>query len=144
MDLPRVPHERPHPDGPRILEANTQAEFYHQARLAHLPLLLEVVTPCGRLDIAILRPDQSGIVAIVEVKRQGRTIYGESRQIQRYKMIGVPVYGLNTPDNAARLVATISRKHRLDKGISWAAIKAIEPMKRRDFWRKPDKTRIEY
>jgi len=144
MDIPPVDYVRIHPDGPKILEANTQAEFYHHARLINLPLLLEAVTPCGRLDIAVLCADQSGIVAIVEVKRQGRAIYGESRQIQRYKLIGVPVYGLNSVKNAQRLVATIARKHRTDPGISWAKIKTIEPLKRRDFWSGPDKTRIQY
>src|SRR4051812_28490794 len=117
--LEMVEAERVHPDAPQTVEANTQAEFYHQARLIGLPILLELATPLGRHDIAILRPDKSGVVALIECKRQGRRVYGNSRQIQRYKLLGVPIYGLNDPSRAARLAETIKRKHLHERGLSW-------------------------
>lgn len=124
------------PAEPKWLEANTQAEFYHHARLLGLPVLLEVITPAGRIDIAVLRSDRSGIVALVECKRNGRAIYGNSRQILRYKRIGVPVYGLNDFYRAERLVRTIQFRHANDVGVSWQQIKEITPLPRRTSYRR--------
>jgi len=125
--LKRVQADRVHPDAPRTSEANTQAEFYYQARLAGWPVILEVRTPIGRLDIAVLTRDKSAVIAIVECKRCGRRIYGDSKQVKRYKNIGAPVYGLNNPDNAARLLATILKNHSASSGVTWAQIAAIDP-----------------
>ncbi len=63
----------------RVSEANTQAEFYHFARLLDLPVLLEVDTPAGRIDIAVLTTDRNGIVAVVECKRDGVLLSAESK-----------------------------------------------------------------
>ena len=96
-----------------------------------MPLLLSVRTPCGILDIAVLRRDRSGIVAIVECKRNGRVVYANSRQIHRYKAIGVPIYGLNDLSHAKKLALTIFHHHRNDAGKTWAEVSATIPLQRR-------------
>lgn len=119
------------PGEPKWTEANTQGEFYHFARVHGLPVRLELSTPAGRVDVAVLRPDRTGIVAVVECKRNGRAIYGDRRQIQRYKQLGVPVYGLNDFFRAERLVRTILFRHANDIGRSWEQIEAVVPIPRR-------------
>ncbi len=120
-----------HPDEPRCSEANVQAEFYHHARLHNLPVYLELFASVGRIDIAVLCRDRSGIVAVVECKRHGHSVYGDSWQIRRYKKLGVPVYGLSDWFRAERLVLTIQRRHADDPGISWAQVDHTEPLVRR-------------
>lgn len=91
-------------------EANIQAEFYHWARVANLPVTLEFATPVGRLDIAVLNRERTAIRAIVECKRRAVSFRsGESGQIQRYKAIGVPVYGLAAMEDCERLVRVIAQ-----------------------------------
>lgn len=130
--LRHVQHDRKRVGEPHWAEANTQAEFYHHARLQELPILLEVTTPAGRIDVAVLCADRSGIVAVVECKRGGRPMDGKSKQIRRYKRLGVPVYGLNDWRRAQSLVSTIKARHGSDAGISWAEIEFIEPINRRN------------
>lgn len=116
-------------------EANIQAEFYHQARLINLPVVLEFRTPVGILDVAILNIMRDGIVAIVECKRsQTPKFNSESWQIKRYKRIGVPVYGLADFERAARLAASIKSKHGNKSGVLLTAIPSIL---RLDWSRRP-------
>lgn len=89
-------------------EANIQAEFYHACRLIDLPVSLEIRTPAGRLDAAVLSHDRLHLLAVVEVKRNKYQFHdGKSRQIVRYKALGVPVYGLHGDQDAHKLAATI-------------------------------------
>src|SRR5271169_7045453 len=97
-------------------EANIQAEFYHQCKLIGLECRLEVTTPVGRLDAVILAPGLQRVLAIVEVKREAASF--EQRQIERYKTLGVPVYGLKNAARALKLAATIKAKHADDLGIT--------------------------
>lgn len=99
-------------------EANLQAEFYHACRLIDLPVSLEVSTPAGRLDCAILDANRTMLLAIVEVKDSPTAFLGgESLQIQRYKTLGVPVYGLSPRNDPHRLAATIKRRHQYPDGV---------------------------
>ena len=50
-------------------EATLQAEFYHACRLLDMTVVMELTTPVGRLDVAILSSDKLRLVAIVEVKK---------------------------------------------------------------------------
>lgn len=91
-------------------EANTQAEFYHCCRLLGLQCVLEVTTPAGRIDVAILTQDRLSVVAFVEVKRREASFGGgNSSQLRRYKQLGVPIYGLSEPARAMGLAATLSK-----------------------------------
>ncbi len=54
---------------PKVNEAEIQAEFYHQAKLAGLKCRIELVTIAGRLDVAIVSKCGKGIVFCVEIKR---------------------------------------------------------------------------
>lgn len=91
-----------------ISEATIQAEFYHQCRLIGLPCVLELSTPRGRLDCVILSADGLRALAIVEVKRR---VMRHTRQIQRYKGFGIPVFGLWQFDRAAKLASQLKRQH---------------------------------
>ena len=93
----------------RFSEANIQAEFYHECRLLGVNCLLELNTPVGRLDIAILNKDCSAIVAIVEVKRGYFNL--KSNQFERYRSLGVPVYGLGKLYAVNQLVKNIKDWH---------------------------------
>lgn len=89
-------------------EANLQAEFYHFAKLRGWPVVLELITNAGRVDIALLSKDRTRLLALVECKCS--PIYfagGKSAQIARYKTLGVPVYGLSDIARTERLVATV-------------------------------------
>ena len=111
-------------------EANLQAEFYHQCRLIDLQLALEVTTPAGRLDAAILTPDRLNLVAIVEVKRSKLSFNeGRSRQILNYKALGVPVYGLDTTTDPKRLARSIQIQIRSLQGKPLTAIASMVHLK---------------
>lgn len=88
-------------------EANITAEFYHQCRLLGIQIALEVTIPFGRIDIAILNKKRTHLIAIIEAKKDGRPF--DHNQIERYKQLGVPVYGLNRIEHAKRLALTIER-----------------------------------
>jgi len=103
-------------------EANVQAEFYHQCRLIGLPVALEVTTPVGRLDVAVLNATGDGCVAIVECKKAACMISAELGQVRRYKKIGVPVYGLTDKQRCRGLAKTIQEKHAADPGVGFAAV----------------------
>jgi hypothetical protein len=99
-------------------EANIQAEFYHACRLIDLPVALEIRTPAGRVDCMVLDKDRTMVLAIVEVKDSPNAfLSGNMLQIQRYKTLGVPVYGLCPRNCAHRLAATIKRKHQFPNGV---------------------------
>ena len=111
-------------------EANVQAEFYHHARLAERPVALELSTPAGRIDIAVLSVDRSAIVAVVECKRNWKQFKGgKSPQIMRYKRLGLPVYGLAEFSRAKRLVEVIQASHGASAGISLQAIRDREDIR---------------
>jgi hypothetical protein len=86
-------------------EANIQAEFYHRARLLGLEVQMEMHTPVGRLDAAILSSDRSHLLAIVECKRY--KISRDAVQIKRYERIGVPVYILSSKYGAETLAKSL-------------------------------------
>lgn len=138
LTIPAAPKSTAfHPYEPKWAEANTEAEFYHHARLLGLGVILRLATPVGQIDIATLRPDRRGVIAVVECKRNGRAVYGESNQIQRYKLLGVPVYGLNDFYRAESLVRTILERHSSDDGLLWENFKHVAPtIQRRKHYRK--------
>ena len=93
-------------------ESNLQGEFYHACRMLGLEVALEVTTPAGRLDAVVLTPDRESFLAIVEVKPAAYMFQdGRRPQIQLYKRLGVPVYGLSPENDAHKLAATIKAKH---------------------------------
>ncbi len=99
-------------------EANLQAEFYHECKLIGLPCSLEVITPAGRLDAVVLNAAKTQFLAIIEVKRDPVSFLGGySTQIKRYKRLGVPVYGLSSHNDPAKLAATIKAKHFAFPGV---------------------------
>jgi hypothetical protein len=117
----------------RLPEANIQAEFYHHARLLGFVAILELSTPAGRHDIAILNHEQTHLLAIVECKsNESRRVY-HSPQIRRYKQLGVPVFGLADFDRAEHLAAQIHRQFIASPspGISLDDIFAMPKIKRR-------------
>lgn len=101
-------------------EANAQAEFYHQSRLISLSVALEVNTPFGRIDIGVLNLEKDGLIAVVECKRLLNEFC--PYQIERYKQLGVPVYGLRGIKNAQRLALTIKRRHGREPGLKFKEI----------------------
>ena len=105
-------------------EANTQAEFYHQCRLLGVECALEVNTPFGRVDVAVLSDDRKRFLAIVEVKQQRVDFRRE--QIDRYKQIGVPVYGLWNPLRCEKLAQTIRARHGSERGVSLLEIQTTK------------------
>src|SRR5271154_7035683 len=111
-------------------EANIQAEFYHACRLIGIQCVLEVFTVVGRLDAVIFNQQRTYFLAIVEVKKeQHRFANGSSKQILRYKQLGVPVYGLSWEKDPHRLAATIKAKHANDPGIAVTAIESMRQIK---------------
>lgn len=100
-----------------MTEANTAAEFYHQARLIGLPVELEISTLVGRLDIVVFSRKTGNLVAIVECKRDRITVKERSRQMERYREIGLPLYWINMFSAAGKLVALIDENHGEEEGI---------------------------
>ena len=97
-------------DSIRLSEANIQAEFYFWAKTLGLPCLLELSTPKGRLDVAIFNSTKTQLLAIVECKRDGCQLNEHSRQMVRYRKIGVPIYGLFLPSEAEGLARKIQNE----------------------------------
>ena len=86
-------------------EALVQAEFYHQCRLAGVPVALEVTTKVGRLDAVVLSECREWALAIVECERYKAN--PNTRQLGRYGTLGVPVYVLCRISLAKPLLDTI-------------------------------------
>jgi len=84
-------------------EANLAAEFYHQAKLNRLNCVLELSTPKGRLDIAIINHAETHIYAIVECKN-GRQPSSRSGQMVRYRKLGLPLLILTHHSQVSALV----------------------------------------
>lgn len=118
-------------------EANIQAEFYHACKLIGQEIALEVTTPAGRIDCALLNPARTEITAFVEVKRQANDfLQGRSKQIQRYKLLGVPIYGLAAGYDIHALAKTLQTRHQTGKAIDDIAgmthIKSARRQERKD------------
>lgn len=89
-------------------EATLQAEFYHACRLLEIPCILELETPAGRLDAAILNSAHTALLCIVEVKRNEYSLRnGNSPQLVRYRKLGAPVLTLTHKDNPHTLAQFI-------------------------------------
>lgn len=88
----------------KMTEANTQAEFYHHAKLNGLCVELEFNTPVGRLDAIVWNTDRSMILAGIEVKRDGRSIDENNKQMRKYATLGMPMFWLNKFSAAEGLV----------------------------------------
>lgn len=118
------------PDPPfRLPEANVQAEFYHWCRLLGCNCVLEMRTPAGRIDVAILDDQSTRLLCIVECKREGRRHgISETCQIRRYKTIGVPVFGLDRRDKAEKLVRQILRDYVTNTQYDGISIKQVRSM----------------
>lgn len=116
-------------------EANVQAEFYHQCRLLGLNCELEMSTPVGRLDCAILSEDADRLLCIIECKREDRLIpMWETRQIKRYKTIGVPVHYLCSFSECEAMVRHIIAAK--DPGKPMSEVMQTKRIKRARFGRK--------
>lgn len=89
-------------------EANIQAHFFSKCWAINLPCVLELYTPFGRLDAVIFTSDWKRILAVVEVKRRDDF---SKLQINRYKRLGVPVFGLCKMERAERLANQIKRDY---------------------------------
>ena len=113
-----------------ISEAIIQAEFYHACRLIGLPCLLELTTPAGRLDAVVVSSDFKRMLAIVECKHNEHGKVFFSRQIKRYKALGVPVYGLAKVERASRLAEQLLRTYSIYDPNVGKEIDSVLAMKR--------------
>lgn len=119
-------------------ETNLQGEFYHRSRLIGLQAYLEFKTPLGIPDIAILNKWRSGVIAVVECKRQPTN--HNTWQARRYEMLGVPLYWCEGMKAAIDLPAEILAKHGEDVGtpidriMRMPKVDAKGPCKRKQFW----------
>lgn len=111
-------------------EANLQAEIYHQARLAGLPLALEVTTPAGRHDAVVLNPSHSHLIALIECKRSALSFTGKSSQIERYKRLGLPLYTVSNSDSPALFVQRLITELSGKTGATIAQIEAMDHLKK--------------
>lgn len=94
-----------------LSEAVIQAEFYMAAQQIGLRCTLELSTSEGRLDIAVFNDDWTKLLAIVECKNNLSGKVRRTRQIERYKRIGVPVYGLGKAQRAMHLAKIIKESN---------------------------------
>lgn len=113
-----------------LSEALIQAEFYHHCRLLEVPCTLEWQVAVGRLDAIIFDRTWTRCHAIVEVKKRGDQF--KTRQIARYKKIGVPVYGLASFARAPILAAQMKRQFP-EGFIGGRAVKDILAMPTNDY-----------
>lgn len=105
-------------------EAMIQAEFYHQCRRIGLPVFLELSTPIGRLDIAILNQPLNGVVAIVECKAAwGKQDYA---QINDYRRIAAPIFWCCTMEEAQTMPQLLMDKYHRFSGVSLDDIMRME------------------
>lgn len=93
----------------RTNEATIQSEFYHWGRVLGVNVIPELVTPVGRLDLAVLSGDGRDLLAVVECKDEVSKLSADSEQIRRYKRLGVPVYGLAELGRCRGLLEQIAR-----------------------------------
>lgn len=109
-----------------VTEATVQAEFFRYCCDIELPCALELITPVGRLDAAVFNGDWTRILAIVECKRfRKKEAMTETRQIRRYKQIGVPVFGLCKRERAEHLAKQIKRDYSNSAGIPLSEVYRI-------------------
>lgn len=113
-----------------LSEANIQAEFYHHCRLLGIKCVLELSTPVGRLDIAILNQEKTHLLAIIECKKESREIRDYSKQFRKYKTIGVPVIGLNKMCDAETLARRVLVEF-ITGGIALSDVKSVQRIKSR-------------
>jgi hypothetical protein len=122
-----------------IPEANIQAEFYHCCRLRGIHCVLEYITPVGRLDVSILNRECTHLLAIVECKsNEYGAVNLNSRQMQRYRHLGVPIYGLASLADVEYVVSEVFSKHyspNAPSGIALSDISKITPLRRRKIYR---------
>ncbi len=104
--------------------------------------MLQLVTPVGVLDAVIFSECYKRALAIVECKRNdyGKVFF--SKQIKRYKTLGIPVYGLARIERAAGLAAQLLRTYSItdpNVGRDFEDILRSQPkIKRRRFYRSPE------
>ena len=107
-------------------EANLQAELYHACRLIGLQVAVEVTSSFGRFDVLILSDDRKRGIAIVEVKQENwQFSHGTTPQIRRYKLSGLPVYGLAAGKDPHKLALSLKEKHSKDIGIELKKLDAV-------------------
>lgn len=92
-----------------LTECTIQVEFVRQCWDIGINCAPEITIPHGRLDAAIFDHTWTRMLVIVEIKTF--QIYRTNKQINRYKMIGLPVFGLWKLDHAAHLAAQIKRDY---------------------------------
>lgn len=112
-----------------LSEAVVQAEFYMAAKQVGLRCTLELSTREGRLDIAVFNEDWTKLLAIVECKNRPYGAVSKNRQIERYKRLGVPVYGLSKASRAEHLAKVILKANH--RGVAIEAIPRNRTAKRR-------------
>jgi len=117
-------------------EANIQGEFYYWCRVLNINCCLEMTTPVGRLDIAVLDDSCMRLRAIVECKNPGGVIWYESKQMKRYKQLGVPVFGMCQLSHAEPLARKIKDLHW--QGVDLSEVAKIPRMYRRN--RRPNRS----
>lgn len=90
-------------------EATIQAELYHLCKLASLSCACQVVTPAGVLDVLVFDPEKREAIAIVECKatKEKAQRANRSRQVARYKTLGVPVLTIGAIEEAGAISATL-------------------------------------
>ena len=130
MGHPSILTKALHACGVRLPEANIQAEFYHHAKILGINAVLELSTPVGRLDIAVLDGSGSNLIAVVECKSNDQKVVTKTNQIRRYMQIGVPVYGLADIQRAEHLVCTIKEKYIDNKAYEGKPLSEIFSMPR--------------
>src|SRR5208282_2566208 len=118
----------------KVAEANIQAEFYHFARLHNLQCLLEFRTPCGRHDITVFNPDFTKLMAIVECKVY--VMGNDTKQLRRYRRVGVKVFTLFDCTKAERLVISIKDQLGTMTGVLVSELDEVVPIERRRKWGK--------
>jgi hypothetical protein len=102
-------------------EAQIQAEFYCACKSVGLNCALELSTPVGRLDCALFNDAWDVLLAIVECKRTVRPWQERTRQMHRYRSIGVPVHilaNLQACDALAKQIKEIQTGVAIGKVIS--------------------------
>ncbi len=112
-------------------EAVIQAELYRQFIELGANVTLEYSTPMGRTDLALFNSDWTRLIAIVEMKHNEERRVRRTPQIERYKKLGVPVYGLADIARAAHMAVKIMQDQSSAVGISISDIQQIPKRQRR-------------
>lgn len=102
-------------------EAEIQAEFYCACKVSGIVVRLELSTPVGRLDAAIMSDDGQRIVAVVECKKS-KFAYENTKQIRKYQLLGVPVILLKSLDEIQSVVEKVKPLRNttgLDRHSMW-------------------------